>query len=188
MTGHTPWSEIRRKVETRTAQNGSRLGEHRKRRVPATNWLVLVGILAAIFALSPWLANAQDYQAYNEGTGLIVQQAEICFAPEINSDTIKLLNTWQRLVNEIEAYERGGAVMNKEDALLGQLLYENHMCATVADFYHVVVVRHAEGYALLKFDMRHGLMRVCSSCVLRMCCLIGGFNELFLETQVGQVE
>ncbi len=36
--------------------NGSRLNEHRKRRVPATNWLVLVAIIAALYALSPLIA------------------------------------------------------------------------------------------------------------------------------------
>jgi hypothetical protein len=155
MTGHTPWSEIRRKVEARTAQNGNRLGEHRKRRVPATNWIALATIIAVIFVLGK-VSTGQEYVPYNQGTGLVVQQAEICFSPDLSAEAVKLLSTWQRLVNELEAYERGGSAMGEEDALLGQLLYNNHLCATVADFYPIIVIRRIEGYALAKFDEQLG--------------------------------
>jgi hypothetical protein len=138
--------------------NGNRLQEHRKPRVSTIHWLLLVGVITAIVAaFSPWsTAKGQEYETYNEGTGLIVQQAEICFSPDLSAESIKLLGTWQRLVNELEAYERGGSVMGEEDALLGQLLHDNHVCATVADFYHVVVVRRVEGYALLLYDEQYG--------------------------------
>ncbi len=36
--------------------NGNRLQEHRKRRVPATNWMILIAVIAALFALSPLIA------------------------------------------------------------------------------------------------------------------------------------
>jgi hypothetical protein len=154
MTGHTPWSEIRRKVNDRLAQNGSRLGDHRKQRVPATNWMVLIAIIAALFALSPTIAKGQ-YEPYTQGTGLIVQYAEVCFTPELSSEAINILTLWQRLVNELDAYERGGSAMNKEDALMGQLLFDNNICHTVADFYHVAILRRTEGYVLVQFDEQY---------------------------------
>ena len=132
--------------------NGNRIGEHRKPRVPATNWMVLVGIIAAIVALGAMNAKGQEYEPFNAGTGLLVQEAEMCFTPELNAESIKMLNTWHRLVNELESFERGGPAMHPEDAYLGQLLYDNDICHTVTEFYHVVILKRIEGYVLVKFN------------------------------------
>jgi hypothetical protein len=135
-------------------QNGSRLGEHRKRRVSPESWWLLGIVVVALLSLVQY-SEAQEYEPFNVGTGLVVQYAEICFTPELSTEAIKLLDTWQRLVNELEAYERGGSAMNSEDALLGQLLYNSNICHTVADFYHIVILRRTEGYTLVKFDEQY---------------------------------
>jgi hypothetical protein len=137
-------------------QNGSRLGEHRKRRVPAIHWMMLIAIMAGIVALGATLTRAQEYTPYTQGTGLIVQQAELCFSPDLSLASITLLGTWQRAVNQLESYERGGPAMEEELAITGQLLYDNHVCATVAEFYHIVILSHTEGYVLVNFDEQHG--------------------------------
>jgi hypothetical protein len=151
MAGHTPRREIKRKSQE---QNGSRLGGHRKI-MPFSHWMYLLGLCAAIVLLDHY-ANAQDYEPYKMGTGLIVQQAELCFAPDLSTPVITLLNTWQQAVDELEAYERGGTPGDPELALAGQLLYDNHVCATVAAFYHIAIISVTEGYVLAKFDEQHG--------------------------------
>jgi hypothetical protein len=117
--------------------------------------MVLIGIIAAVFALGSTLAEGQQYEPYNQGTGLIVGQAEVCFSLDLSTESITLLGTWQRAVDNLEAYERGGPAVEEELAITGQLLYDNHMCATVAEFYHIVIVRHTEGYVLVNFDERY---------------------------------
>jgi hypothetical protein len=146
------YRELREQMH-KDRQNGSRVGEHRMPRVTVWHWIALACVIGAL--LIAFEAKSQ-YVPYNQGTGLVVQQAEICFSPDLSAEAIKLLFTWQRLVNELEAYERGGSAMDEEEALLGQLLYNNHLCATVADFYPIIVIRRTEGYALAKFDEQLG--------------------------------
>jgi hypothetical protein len=117
--------------------------------------MILIAVIAAIVALGATLTKAQHYKPYSQGTGLIVEQAEVCFSPDLSTESIALLGTWQRAVDNLEAYERGGAAVEEELAIEGQLLYDNHMCATVAEFYHIVIVRHTEGYVLVNFDERY---------------------------------
>jgi hypothetical protein len=146
--------DMARKNMTQHA-NGSGLGEHRKPRVPAMHWMLLVGAIAGVLALGATLSKGQQYEPYNQGTGLIVAQAEVCFSPDLSTESITLLGTWQRAVDNLEAYERGGPAVEEELAITGQLLYDNRMCATVGEFYHIVIVRHTEGYVLVNFDERY---------------------------------
>jgi hypothetical protein len=118
--------------------------------------MVLIGIIAAVFALGATLSEGQEYKPYTQGTGVIVEQAEVCFSPDLSPDSITLLGTWQRAVDRLEAYERGGPAVEEELAITGQLLYDNHICATTAEFYHIVIIRHVEGYALVKYDEQYG--------------------------------
>jgi hypothetical protein len=141
--------------------NGSRLNEHRKRRVPATNWMILIGIIAGVLALGATLTKGQEfentplYKPFSMGTGVIVEGAELCFSPDLSQPTVDLLNTWQRLVNELEAYERGGAAMDEEDANYAQTLADIGMCATVAEYYDITITQATEGYVLVNFAARY---------------------------------
>jgi hypothetical protein len=134
--------------------NGSRQNEHRKSKVPGLHWVTLVVVVALIFFLAR-ASGSQEYVPYVKDTG-IVQGAEICFSPDLNSESVKLLNTWQRLVNELEAYERGGSPMKEEDAILGLLLYSNNICHTVDRYYNIYITQDTEGYVLAKFDEQYG--------------------------------
>ncbi len=153
MVGHRPWSEIKRKKHM---QNGSRLGEHRKPRVSPESWWLAGIIVVALLALVQWQAEAQEYKPFTMGTGLIVQHAEMCFSPDLSSDSINLLNQWQLAVDQLESYERGGSEPDVELAYQAQALYDNHMCSTVAAFYHIEIVMATEGYVLARFDEQHG--------------------------------
>ena len=135
--------------------NGSRLLEHRKPRVPGESWMVLVGLIVALFVFCE-LASSQEYEPYTMNTGLIVQSAEMCFAPDLSAPVIVLLQTWQQAVNQLESYERGGAEPDVELAYEAQALYDNHMCATVAAFYHIEIISVTEGYVLVRFSGQHG--------------------------------
>jgi hypothetical protein len=159
MAGHTPWREIERKSQM---QNGSRLGEHRKPRVSIESWLLLVGVIAGMLALGANATKAQEfeshplYKPFSLGTGVLVNGAELCFSPDLSQPTIDLLGTWQRLVNEYEAYEIGGAVMDEEDAIYAQILSDTELCATIADYYDITITQAIEGYVLAKFDEQYG--------------------------------
>jgi hypothetical protein len=144
-----------RKRNTMNLQNGSRLGEHRKPRVSPESWMLLVGFIAGLLIFCK-LGTAQEYEPFSIDTGVIVNGAEICFAPDLGQPSVTILNTWQRLVNELENYERGGAMMDEEDALTGELLYENHMCATMGFYYSIVITQAIEGYVLAHFDEQYG--------------------------------
>jgi hypothetical protein len=145
----------RRRKNMEDRQNGSRLGAHRKPRVSAESWMLLVGLIAALFIFCE-LATAQEYKPYTIDTGVIVDGAEICFSPDLHVTSVQLLITWQRLVNELDAYEKGGARMNEEDAIAGELLYENHLCATMGAYYSIVITQAMEGYVLAHFDEQYG--------------------------------
>lgn len=142
-------------------QNGSRLGDHRKPRVSPESWMLLVGVIAGIVALGAMTARGQEYQnvplykPFSMGTGVIVEGAELCFSPDLSQPTVDLLNTWQRLVNELEAYERGGAAMNEEDANYAQTLADVGLCATVAEYYDITITQATEGYVLVNFAERY---------------------------------
>jgi hypothetical protein len=146
-----PYKELRDQLH-KDRQNGSRLGGHRKLRVSPESWMILIGVIAAVFALGATLTEGQEYKPYNQGTGLIVADTELCFSPNLNSESIKLLGVWQRAVDAQESYERGGPAVEEELAITAQLLHANHICATVAAFYRVTIIRHVEGYALASFD------------------------------------
>jgi hypothetical protein len=145
-----------RRKNTMNLQNGSRLKEHRKPRVSPESWCLLAIVVIALLALVQWQAEGQEYKPYSIDTGVIVNGAEICFAPDLGQPSVTILNTWQRLVNELDAYERGGAMMNEEDAITGELLYENHMCATMGFYYNIVITQAIEGYVLAHFDEQYG--------------------------------
>ena len=151
MTGHTPWSEIKRKKR----QNGGRLGEHRSP-MPLWHWMVLVGVVAGVLALGANSVKAQEYEPYVQDTGIIHSGSELCFSPDLGQPSIELLGTWQRLVNELEAFEIGGPAMNEEDAILGQLLFDTDICHTVATTYHIFITQSTEGYVLARFDEQYG--------------------------------
>jgi hypothetical protein len=146
MTGHTPLRELKLKK-----QNGSRLGGHRKPRVSPESWMLLGIVVVALLALVQWQAEGQEYQPYTIDTGVVVNGAEICFSPDLHHTSVQLLNTWQRLVDELHAYERGGARMNEDDAIAGELLHENHLCATMGAYYDIVITQTTEGYVLAHF-------------------------------------
>jgi hypothetical protein len=136
--------------------NGSRLKEHRKPRVSPESWWLLGIVVVAILALVQYKAEGQEYEPFSIDTAVIVNGAEICFSPDLHKTSIQLLNTWQRLVNELNAYERGGARMNEEDAIAGELLDENHICATMGAYYSIVITQAIEGYVLAHFDEQYG--------------------------------
>lgn len=138
-----------------TEQNGSRLGDHRKPKVSPESWMLLVGFIAALLIFCK-LGTAQEYEPFSIDTGVIVSGAEMCFSPDLGQPSITILNTWQRLVNELENYERGGARMNEDDAITGELLYENHLCATMGAYYSIVITQAMEGYVLAHFDEQYG--------------------------------
>jgi hypothetical protein len=152
MTGHTPWREIKRKSQM---QNGSRLSEHRMPRVSPESWILLVMLVAALVFWGE-RTQAQEYVPYVKDTGTIVEQAELCFAPDLGQPFIKTLVFWQRLVNELESYERGGSPLNEEEAIVAQRLYDSGICATVAEFYMIDVVNDTEGYVLARFNAQYG--------------------------------
>ncbi|MBW2561260.1 MAG: hypothetical protein JRE40_10465, partial [Deltaproteobacteria bacterium] len=125
-------------------------------RVPATNWMVLIAVIAAIFALGK-VSTGQEYEPYRMNTGIIHAQSELCFSSTLSQPATQLLDTWQRMVNEIEAYDRGvGPAMNEEDAIYAQALFDNNICHTVASTYHVYVTQSTEGYMLVNFDEQYG--------------------------------
>jgi hypothetical protein len=140
-----------RRKNTMNLQNGSRLGEHRKSRVSPESWWLLGIVVVALIALVQWQAEGQEYQPYTIDTGVIVNGAEICFSPDLHVTSIQLLQTWQRLVDELNTYERGGARMNEDDAIAGELLHENHLCATMGFYYDIVITKSTEGYVLAHF-------------------------------------
>jgi hypothetical protein len=137
-------------------QNGSRLGEHRKSRVAPESWWLLGIVVVALLALVQYQAEGQEYQPYTIDTGVIVNGAEICFSPDLHHTSVQLLVTWQRLVNELNSYERGGARMNEDDAITGELLHENHLCTTMGAYYDIVITQAIEGYVLAHFDEYYG--------------------------------
>jgi hypothetical protein len=135
--------------------NGSRLNEHRKPRVSPESWWLLAMFVAALFLWGE-RTQAQEYVPYVKDTGTIVQQAELCFVPDLGQPFIDTLQLWQRLVNELEAYERGGEPMDEEDAITGQHLADSGICATVAEFYMIDIVQDTEGYVLARFNEQYG--------------------------------
>jgi hypothetical protein len=118
--------------------------------------MVLIAVIAGILALGATLSKGQEYEPYVKDTGVMVERAEICFSPDLGQPSIKLLNTWQQLVTELEIYERGGAKMNEEDALLGKHLADNAICGTTAAYYHIVITQDTEGYVLARYDEQYG--------------------------------
>jgi len=134
--------------------NGSRLKEHRKPRVSPESWWLLGIVVVAMLALVQWQAEAQ-YEPFVKDTGIVHAGAEMCYAPDLGAPSIKLLNTWQGLVYQLEDYQRGGSPMHEEDAILGQQLYDNDMCHTMAATYHIFIVQDTEGYVLARFDEQH---------------------------------
>jgi hypothetical protein len=143
-------------MRRRKSMNGSRLKEHRKPRVSPDAWCLLAIVVIALLALVQYQAEGQEYKPFSIDTGVIVDGAEICFSPDLHDTSIQLLNTWQRLVNELDTYERGGAKMNEEDAIAAELLYENHLCATMGFYYTIVITQAVEGYVLAHFDEQYG--------------------------------
>jgi hypothetical protein len=131
--------------------NGSRLNEHRQPKVSFESWFLLVGVIMGLLILGPIAAKGQEYEPYVKYTATMVAGTEICFSPDLSVHSKKLLNTWQRLVNELEAYRRGGPRMHEEDANLGQLLYDNQLCGSIVDYYDIVILQETEGYALAKY-------------------------------------
>jgi hypothetical protein len=136
--------------------NGSRLKEHRKPRVSPEAWCLLAIVVIALLALVQYQAEGQEYEPFSLDTGVIVNGAEMCFSPDLHDTSVQLLNTWQRLVNELDAYERGGGRMHEEEAILGEYLYENHLCATMGAYYNIVITQAIEGYVLAHFDEQYG--------------------------------
>ena len=132
--------------------NGNRLREHRQPKVSFESWFLLVGLITGLLILGPIAAKGQDYEPYVKDTGTMVAGTELCFSPDLASESIKLLNTWQRLVNELEAYQRGGSRMHEEDAHLGQALYDNHLCGSTVDYYDIVILQDTEGYVLARYS------------------------------------
>ena len=135
--------------------NGSRLKEHRKPRVSPESWCLLAIVVVALLALVQWQAEAQ-YEPFVQDTGVMHGGSEMCFSPDLGGPSIKLLKTWQKLVNEYNAYQRGGPAMHEEDAILAQYLYDNDMCHTTLSTYHIYITQSTEGYVLAKFDEQYG--------------------------------
>jgi hypothetical protein len=131
--------------------NGSRLREHRQPKVSFESWFLLVALVSAMLILGPIAVKAQEYQPFHQTTGTIVAGAELCFSPDLSAPSVQLLNTWQRLVNELGVYERGGSRMHEEDANLGQLIYDNNLCGTVSGYYDIVIMQSNEGYVLATY-------------------------------------
>ena len=121
-------------------------------------WMIIACAVALLGFLTWKQADAAvvEYVPYNMGTGLIVQHAELCFSPGLSSESIKLLDTWQLAVNQLESYERGGPEPDVELAYEAQSLFDNNMCATVAAFYNIAIIMTTEGYVLARFDEQHG--------------------------------
>ena len=139
--------------------NGSRLQEHRKRRVPATNWMILVAVIAAILALSPMLSKGAEplTQTFNADTGLIVYGGKICAAETIDVSAVKLLDEWVSLVNKVETWQLDGRVrLTQEEGERGKFLSSNKICAVVADYYMITILEEVNDYLLFKFDSQYG--------------------------------
>jgi hypothetical protein len=124
--------------------------------------MMLIAVIAGIVALGATFTRAQEfentpmYKPFSMGTGVLVEGAELCFSPDLSQPTIDLLSTWQRMVNEFEAYEMGGAAMHEDDAIYAQTLSDIGMCATVAQYYDIVIIQGTEGYVLVNFDEQYG--------------------------------
>ena len=143
--------------------NGSRLQQYR-RRTPATNWLVLVAILAAIFALSPALSKGAvpDTLEFHGNTGTITYGATVCEADTIALKTlalktIALLDEWASLVERLEAYQLDGIVrMTAEEAERGQYLNNTGTCDMLASYYNIIITEESNQYVLFQFDPQYG--------------------------------
>ncbi len=136
--------------------NGSRMREHRTPKVSFESWFLLFGLISGLLILGPIAVKAQEYKPFVKDTGVIVARAELCFSPDLGAPSIKLLKLWQRLVTEHEDYQRGGALMNQEDAILAQALADNNVCATTVDYYRVIIAQDTEGYVLARYDETYG--------------------------------
>ncbi|KKN92345.1 hypothetical protein LCGC14_0208360 [marine sediment metagenome] len=136
--------------------NGSRLREHRAPKVSFESWFLLFGLISGLLILGPIAVKGQEYKPFVKDTGIIVAGAELCFSSDLGAPSVKQLNLWQRLITEHEAYQRGGAPMNEEEAVLAQAMADNNVCATTVEYYRVIITQDTEGYVLARYDETYG--------------------------------
>ena len=139
--------------------NGNRLNEHRKRRVPITNWMILIGVIAGVLALGATLSKGAgpEMLKFNGNTGSVGYGVEVCMATTITPDRIGLLGEWRSLVDRYEATELDGILrMTREEAERAEWLDSTQICGSIARHYNVIIKEEINQYVLFQFDPQYG--------------------------------
>lgn len=126
---------------------------------PTTNWMVLIAVIAAIFALSPMLSKGSvpETLEFNGDTGTVTYGARICKADTITRDAIALLVEWSSLVHKLERFQQDGIIrMTTEEAERGHYLDRSGTCVSVASYYNIIIKEEVNQYVLFQFDPQYG--------------------------------
>lgn len=138
-------------------RNGSRLGEHRQRKVSPESWALLVILVVALLALVQYQASglepvppfATNYEGH---TGYVIENSHMCAAKDLSEKYVKLMREWERVMRLYYTYEGGGPELSLRDKEIFNILYGGQICATFNGYYPVVVVDGTKGYLLVQFD------------------------------------
>jgi len=135
--------------------NGSRLREHRKSRVPATAWMVAIGLIAAAVALGATYAKGAGEQGH---TGHTLKGFHTCMANKgINQDSAKLLFVWMKLVKKYDDFAAGSGVpLTEKEMIIAQMIQESAVCGQMTGEYPGIALDATDGYLLFQFDPQLG--------------------------------
>ena len=135
--------------------NGSRLNEHRTKRVPAWHWLVGIGLLAAAVGYGTGIARGEEL---NRHTGYALKGSNLCMANDgINQNSAKLLYIWITLVKKYDDFIAGsGEALTPNQLSIIQTLAEAAVCGQLNDDFPGVALDITDGFILFEFDPQLG--------------------------------
>ncbi len=111
--------------------------------------LAIAGMLAILFASKP---KAGEYEPFNQGTGVILTGSTACFNSEINSDVIRLLESYQEVLDAFADFNRGvGPSLTPDMKIFGDSVFYSNLCSAVRHTYQVFLLRRGQGHVLLRF-------------------------------------
>ena len=128
-----------------------KLFEHRKR-VPFLHWALLAAVMTAMLILGPIAAEAQEFRPFTESEAHLLGGSVMCVSPGLSAESITLLNEYQKVVNAVEAYHRGGPWVPEEFLFFGEMVFETGLCATTLSSETIEIIRGTEGYVLARFS------------------------------------
>ena len=138
------------KTNGRKTMNGSKLNEHRTKRVPILHWIVILALAGAALVFGSNYANS--------ATGVVEATAlkgfNTCMANKgLTPEAAQLHAIWENLVKKVEAFEAGtGPALTANDIVVGRMITTNQVCGTFANSYPVLILDSTTGYFLFKFD------------------------------------